>query len=430
MRRRRNVSQRPHALVLAALLLAVAGCGGQSESTEADEVTVFAASAPDGLRATLDAFQQQFGIRVRLTGSANFVEDLQKRLADGDPPDIALFPQPAFLAELARSGDLVPLAPEVVAAVEANFSEGTRQVGEVDGTQFGIFYAANAKSLLWYSPGQFAANGFAVPETWEELTALTERMKRTGTAPWCFGSRTRGGASGWPATDWIEDLVLHTAGVDVYDEWVSGEIPFDDPRIEAAFQLFEETIVSQTQTVGGASRILRTLWNDAGEPLLADPAGCYLSHNPSFWIGSLPPGTTIGPDGDLDVFPLPVLDSSIGSVGVVGGDTAAAFSGRQEVMALLGYLATPESAQPWAAKGGYVSPHRDFDLDLYIDPFDRRVAEILEAAPSLRFDGSDLMPVDVGEGTFRDGMQHFIRTRDFPSTVEIIESGYASRASS
>ncbi len=425
MRQRRSASTRLTVAALASLtVLGVAACGGSEAAPDAD-VTVFAASAPDGLRATLDAFEQETGLTVHLTASADFVEDVRTRVIDGDPPDIALFPQPAFLAELARSGDLVPLAPEVVAAVEENFSEGVRQVGEVDGRQVGMLVAANAKSLLWFRPDVFAEAGLDVPETWDELTTLTRQMRGTGTAPWCFGSRTLGGVSGWPATDWIEDLVLHLHGADVYDRWVAGEIPFDDPRIEEAFDRFEDMVLAPGQTRGGASTILGTPWDEAGMPLLAQPPGCFLSHNPSFWRGSLPARTTIGAEGDVDAFPLPVLDDRVGRPVLVAGDTAAAFTDDPAAMALLEYLASPESVEPWAAAGSYVSPHRGFDLDAYSDPFDRRVAEALADAPVLRFDGSDTMPVAVGEGTFRRGMEHFIRTRDFADAVRIIEAGYA-----
>jgi alpha-glucoside transport system substrate-binding protein len=248
-------------------------------------------------------------------------------------------------------------------------------------------------------------------------------MKGEGFTPWCLGVRALGGESGWPGTDWIEDLVLHEFGGEVYDEWVAGGIPFDDPRIEEAFTLFDATTLETGQTFNGRRGILSALWNQAGEPLFTDPPSCFLHRIPNFWRGSLPEGTSIGPDGDVDVFPLPVLDADVGEAVLVGGDTAAAFTDRQEAMILLEYLASPESGEPWAAEGGYISPHRNFDPEAYRDPFDRRIARVIEEATLLRFDGSDLMPVALGEGTFREGMLNFVRTRDFASTVRIIEAG-------
>lgn len=430
MRHRRGTESRlavrhVFGVALTALVFAVVGCGaGEPTGAGGEEVTVFSVGAPAGLRAALDAFEETSGITVRLTGSDNFVDDLRGRVSEGDPPDIALFPQPALIEELARTGDLVPLSDDVVAAAERNYAPGVRQLGEVDGELFGVLYSVNMKSLVWYRPALFDEFGYEIPETWEELTALTERMKANGVRPWCFGVRALGGESGWPATDWIEDIVLHRFGGEAYVGWVQGEIPFNDPRIEEAFTLFEEATLAAGQTYNGRRGILGTLWNRAGEPLFTDPPECFLHRVPSFWRGSLPTGTTIGPDGDIDVFPLPILDTEIGNAALVGGDTAAAFTNSEEVMLLLEYLASPESGEPWAAEGGYISPHRDFDLERYGDLFDRRVAELIAEASLIAFDGSDLMPVEVGEGTFREGMLHFIRTRDFSSAVRIIDAGF------
>ncbi len=413
------------AVALATFAFVVVGCGNAESTSEGgEEVTVFAVGAPAGLRASLDVFEEQTGITVRLTGSDNFVDDLRGRVSEGDPPDIALFPQPALIEELARAGDLVPLSADVAAVVDENYAPGVRQLGEVDGELFGVFVAANMKSLVWYSPALFEEFGYAIPETWEELSMLTETMRAHGVRPWCFGVRALGGESGWPATDWIEDIVLHSVGREVYAGWVQGEIPFDDPRIEEAFSLFEQATLAPGQTFNGRRGILGTLWNRAGEPLFTDPPGCFLNHVPSFWRSSLPAGTTIGPDGDIDFFPLPILDADVGNAALVGGDTAAAFDEREEVIMLLEYLASPESGEPWAAQGGYISPHRDFDPATYTDSFDRRVAQLIAEASLIGFDGSDLMPVEVGEGTFREGMLNFIQTRDFPSTVRIIDAGF------
>ena len=288
--------------------------------------------------------------------------------------------------------------------VDENYAPGARQLGEVDGQLFGVFYVANVKSLVWYRPDHFDEYGYEIPEL--------------------------GGESGWLGTDWIEDLVLHRFGGEVYDGWVSGEIAFDDRRIEEAFALFDAATLGAGQTFNGRRGILSTLWNRSGEPLFTDPPGCFLNRIPSFWQDSLPEGTTIGPGADIDVFALPILDEEVGEGVLVGGDTAAAFNNREEVMMLLEYLAAPESGEPWAAEGGYISPHLAFDLDAYGDSFDRRVAQIVREASLLRFDGSDLMPVAVGERTFREGMLNFIRTRDFPSTVRIIEAGFESADSS
>jgi alpha-glucoside transport system substrate-binding protein len=70
-------------------------------------------------------------------------------------------------------------------------------------------YKADVKSLVWYVPENFEDAGYEVPGTMEELKALTEQIVADGETPWCIGLGS-GGATGWPATDWVEDMMLRT----------------------------------------------------------------------------------------------------------------------------------------------------------------------------------------------------------------------------
>ena len=103
---------------------------------------------------------------------------------------------------------------------------------------YGFAYKMDLKSLVWYSPEQFEDNGYEIPKTMEELIELSDQMVADGNTPWCIGIES-GNATGWTATDWMEDLMLRTASPAKYDQWVSNELPFNSPEVINAMEVFE-----------------------------------------------------------------------------------------------------------------------------------------------------------------------------------------------
>lgn len=370
----------------------------------------------DALVDTLEPFTEATGITVRLVSSTNLERDLIERVQADEPPDVALVPQPGLVDGLASQlGALQPLPPEVLGPVRANFDQRWVDLTTVDGRVYGVYVQASAKSLVWYSPKVFAERGYEVPEDWEGLEALLRAMvdREAGgvVKPWCLGVRD-GDASGWVGTDWIEDLVLRPEdpdadGAATYDAWVAGDVEFSDPAIAQAFDDAGAMALRSTLASPPSRRVLSTPVQEAGDGLLGSSPDCLLHRQASFSTAWLPAGTSLGPDGDVDVFPLPDRDGGPAPM-VLGGQIAVAFRDRPEVWALLAYLATPEGVAGWARHEGYLAPHRDFPDDGYGSEIDRRIDTMVEEASLLRFDGSDQMPVEVGVGSFWRGMEAFI----------------------
>lgn len=399
------------------------GATGAAVATDAQQdVEVFASLRgrdADALREVLAAFTAETGIPTRYVGTAGFAHRLPERLREGDPPDVALLPQPALLAELARAGHLVAL--DELTGLEDTLHPGAETVGLVDGVRYGVWFRVSLKSLVWYPPAAFEAAGYPLPETWDELLALSRTIAADGTPPWCLGMEDFG-STGWVGTDWIEDLILRLHGPEVYDAWVAREVPFTDPRIAEAFEAFGAVALAPGQVAGGSraaltAPTLRALW-----PMLDDPPGCLLSRQASFQVTDLPPGTRLGPEGDLDVFVLPGVDADAPPL-IAGGDLVAALTDRPETRALVAYLASPEAGEVWAARGGFLSPHAAFASDAYADPFDRRLAELLASAPLVRFDGSDQLPTAIGTGSFWTGMVAYVGGVPLSEVLEVIEAG-------
>jgi alpha-glucoside transport system substrate-binding protein len=277
-----------------------------------------------------------------------------------------------------------------------------------EGGTYGAFVNLTIKSLIWYPVPEFRAAGYAVPQTWSELLALGDRLVADGRTPWCTGF-FQNQYSGWPGTDWIENLLLAGAGPRVYDQWTFHQIPFDSPPVRKAFGRLAKILFTKRYVYGGTKGIRETAVGDAQLPMvLRDPPGCWLFQFPGF-AGQFLPDQSVGTK--TDVFPFPALTERSGGGLLGGGNMVAAFADRPEVREVVRFLLSPGYLAVRAGRGhGLLSPNRRFDLNNY-PTFWRRQAEVLNAAladDTFRFDGSDLMPPEVGLQPFWDAMMTFV----------------------
>ena len=376
-----------------------------SPSPTAPTVSILGSITGDGeatIAEVLAPFEEASGIDVVYEGTDQFATVLTTRLAAGNPPDIALFPQPGLMADLAQAGELVALDEFLDnEQLESAFDRQWLDLASVDGQPYGIWARASLKSLVWYSPPAFAAAGYEVPTTWEELQALSDRMVADGNVPWCIGLES-GAASGWPGTDWVEEFVLRQSGPQVYDSWVSGERPFSDPAIASAFRSFAVLVRDGDRVLGGAVGAISTPFGDSPAALFDDPPGCYLHRQASFISTFFP--DRVEPGRDVAVFPFPAMNPEFGNVLLVSGEQFGLLSDTPEAQAMMDYLTTEQPHSIWSQAEGFVSPFRGIAIESYTDPNTRKQAEILASADTLRFDGSDLMPGEVGTGAFWEGV--------------------------
>ena len=406
----------PAVLSLLAGLVFLARCGGEGGETSSSSSTsdrpsvtvlgVVVGEQQEKLEAALAPFEADTGIDVVYEGTDAFATLLPVRVASNNAPDIAMFPQPGLLADFARLGDLVPLSQFIDAdSLSSSYSQDWLDLGSVDGEPYGVWYRASVKSLVWYSPPAFEAAGYDIPSSWEELIALSDRIVADGGVPWCLGMES-GDATGWAGTDWIEDIVLRTAGGETYDRWVTHDLSFDTPEIQAAFEQFGEIALNPDYVVGGTVGVISTPFGDSPNGLFTDPPQCYLHRQANFITTFFPEDVVLGED--VAMFPLPPIDEAYGLPVLVSGDVFGAFNDTPEVKALMNYLATPQPHEIWAGLGGFISSHSQVSLDAYPDEISRQQAEILANAETVRFDGSDMMPGAVGTGSFWSGITDYV----------------------
>jgi len=386
-----------------------AGDGGSSENFDGATVTITGPERDDpsiaAIQDTLAAFGESVGIEIEYTGDADWEANINTQVEGGNPPNISIFPQPGKLADFARAGSVVALTDEVNATIDEFWSDDFQTYGEVDGTQYGVPVKTDLKSLVWYQPDRFAADGYEVPTTFEEFQTLVADMAAAGGAkPLCVGIES-GQATGWTFTDWTEEMVLRQHGGDVYDQWVSNEIPFDDPQIVESMQTVVDLWSDDNVFASGGS-IAATNFGDNAQPLV--DGDCYMHRQASFFAGFFPEGTAFadGSEGAVDVFYFPDINGD--RPALTAGTYAAAFDDEPATMAVLNYMATADYAQTRQAAqteflegglSGFLSAAQGQDPGVY-QPLEQSFLEILNTSELSRFDASDLMPAAVGAGTF------------------------------
>ncbi|BDO43663.1 ABC transporter substrate-binding protein [Cellulomonas sp. NTE-D12] len=362
----------------------------------------------DSLNSSWADFSKCTGITIQYTGSNTFESDLPVKVNGGNAPNLAIIPQPGLLAQMVATG-AVKDPPAQTVKNEDNWNAAWKGYGSVDGKFYAAPMSANMKSLVWYSPKYFKDNGFTVPTTWADMMSLSDQMagKMTGAAkPWCGGIGS-GTASGWPATDWLEEVVLGKYGGQVYDDWISHKVKFSDPQIQDAMKVVSDWLQNPKWVNGGVGdvkTIATTTFQNAGLPILKNECG--MLQQASFYEAQWPKGTKVGPDGDVFAFKLPAVDPSISTPVEGGGEFVTAFSDDPAVQAVQNYLSSPQWAESRIKVApGWVSANEKVDQSLYTDPIDQLSAKYLaDPKATFRFDASDAMPAAVGAGAEWTGM--------------------------
>lgn len=371
-------------------------------------------------------FEDATGAAVEYAGSDSFESEIRRAAQTGGLPNLAVLPQPGLLADLAAQGDVAPLSAETAEWIRENYAAGESWVdlatsyNEQAGEEAlnGFFYKVDVKSLVWYSPPVFDELGYEIPETMEDLIALSEQAVEDGFNPWCIGLGS-GGATGWPATDWVEDIMLRTQSLDTYDAWVANEIPFDSPEVVNAIDTFGTFARSEDFTGMSPAEVVATDFRDAPDGLFQFPPACLMHRQASF----IP--TFFPEDAEYDFFYFPAFEGEDLGSPVLGAGTVWAITDENDAAyAFIDFLKLPIAHEIWMAQSGFLTPHKGVNTELYANETLRGMGDILLGATSFRFDASDLMPSEIGAGAFWTGMVEYMRTGDAQAEAASIQSAW------
>lgn len=408
------------ALMMAALL--VFGACASNETVPEDKATkadsgdseqggsvsvaaVWTGDEQANFEAVLDAFSEQTGISTTYKSTGDDVGAyLGTQIEGGNPPDVAMLPQPGLLRDLASDGSLTAANEDVSAALGENFAPVWTDLGSSDGQLYGVYFKAANKSTWWYNTAAFEQAGVEPPSTWEDMLSAAQTVNASG-VPFV----SIGGADGWTLTDWFENIYIQTAGPEKYDQLATHEIPWTDQSVIDALNTFAELVGDEANIAGGTQGALQTDFPTSVSQVYTNPPKAASVYEGDFVAGVISGETKATVGKDADFFPFPAIGGGGGAV-VGGGDVAVALTDNDAAQQLLAFLATPEAAEVWAERGGFTSPNQALDTSVYPDDITRRSAESVASAEVFRFDLSDLQPAAFG-GTVGKGL--FLRFQDF-----------------
>ncbi|WP_315096066.1 ABC transporter substrate-binding protein [uncultured Cellulomonas sp.] len=374
-------------------------------------------------------FEECTGATVDYQADKQFEQQILVRAEAGNPPDIAIVPQPGLLAQLVGTGTVVEASQGTSDNVDEFWDPAWKEYGAVDGTFYAAPSGASVKSLVWYSPAQFEENGWEIPTTLDDLADLTETIAGTGIKPWCAGIASDA-ATGWPITDWMEDMMLRTAGPDEFDQWVAHEIPFNGPEATTALDAVGDYLKNPDYVNGGfgdVTSIASTAFQDGGLPIL--DGQCALHRMASFYAANWPQGTEVAEDGAVFAFYLPGETEDDRPV-LGAGEFVTLFADRPEVHALAEFW----SSDTWAnlkAKassdltgGGWITANTGLDQANLVNPIDILSADILlDADAVFRFDGSDRIPAAANNAFWKEATA-WITGQSTADTLDKIEAAW------
>jgi alpha-glucoside transport system substrate-binding protein len=323
---------------------------------------------------------------------------------------------------MVATGKAVPVTSAVMKNIDTYYNPAWKTFTTIKGKVYGAPFGASSKSLVWYSPAQFKKLGVSVPKTWAEMEAVAAKFKAAGSNPWCAGIES-GAATGWPATDWIEEMVLRELGPDQYNKWWKGELKFSSPEILGVMNKVAAWLGTSSQ-VGDLKSVATRRFQDAGVPGLKDGT-CGMLQQASFYASMFPAGTTFGPGKDADAFYLPATNTKFGSPIEGGGEFPVAFSNRKEVGFVQDYLSSPVYGTPRAALGGWTSANSGIPLSAYKDPVLKVVAGSLQAKKgAIVFDASDLMPTAVNGAFWKEMTKFYAEGKSMKDVAAAIDANW------
>ncbi|MFI9585214.1 ABC transporter substrate-binding protein [Streptomyces sp. NPDC052236] len=434
---------------VSALALALAGCGDDDDGANATPnetngnqsastvqlprlngeklqiAAVWSGAEQKNFTKVLKEFEKRTGATVTFVPAQDpIVNFLGTKIAGGAPPDVAMLPQVGAIQQAVERKWAKPVGAEAKAQLAKNYSTGWQQLGAVDGTQYGVYYKAANKSLIWYNNTVFENAGATEPKTWKEFLATAETISASGVTPVSVG-----GADGWVLTDWFENIYLSQAGPEKYDQLAQHKIKWTDPSVKAALTTLGELFGKPALIAGGADGALQTEFPTSVTQTFSggdQPKAAMVFEGDFVTVNIAQTKAKIGTDAK--VFPFPAVGAQ--PPVVTGGDAAVALKDSKGAQALLTFLASSDAAKISAESGGFISPNKSLDLSAYPNDVQRAIAKALIAAgDNFRFDMSDQMPQSFG-GTPGKGewkaLQDFLKNpKDVAGAQQRLESDAA-----
>ncbi len=403
-------------LLTAIIFLASAVFAGGKQEAKKEEgkiggtvsvLTVWGGNELEIFKNMVKPFEERTGIKVEHEGTRDIEAVLTTRVKAGNPPDIAGLPGPGQMAQFAKEGKLVDLSTFLdMEQMKKDYAQSWIDLGTVNGKLVGIFIKAAIKGPIWYNPKALKAEGISIPKTWDEMMAISKKLVSQGKTPWAIGLES-GAASGWAGTDWLEDIMLRTAGPEKYMEWYKGKLAWTSPEVKKAWQMWGEIVANDKMVYGGRQYVLSTNFGQAFAPLFSNPPQAYFHHQATFIQGFIMKQfPNLKPVEDFNFFGFPAINPKYSKAVEAAGDLFGMFNDTPQARALMKYLTSAEAQSYWVKAKAGLSPNRSVPISDYPDELLKNAGKILSGSEIVVFDASDMMPSSMNQAFWAAVMKY------------------------
>jgi alpha-glucoside transport system substrate-binding protein len=405
-------------LLTAALPLMAGGGKEEAEPMEGDEgqiggslsvIATWGGQEEEVFKSMIEPFTEETGIQVNFTGTRDMDAILSTRVDAGNPPDVAVFANPGKLAEFVQQGEMVELDQILdMDMIRDEYSQSWVDLGTIDGQYVGLFTKTAAKGFIWYDPETQEMYDVQIPESWDQLLELSRNiMNNTEMAPWVVALES-GAASGWPGTDWLENIFIKMHGPELYNQWHQGELAWTSDEVRSVWEAWGKIVGNTDMMYGGSQYALTTNFNQAHVPVYKEDPSAVFTFQATFLKGFITDQyPNLEPETGFNVFRFPSINDEYAASVVIAGDVVGLFNDTPQSRAFIKYLATAEAQGYWLETGA-ISPNTEVALEEYTDPIIREAARTMQESEIVVFDASDLMPSELNQ-TFFSGVMDYVQ---------------------
>ncbi|HLZ58712.1 MAG TPA: ABC transporter substrate-binding protein [Ktedonosporobacter sp.] len=416
----------------------LAACGGPPSAgpsagsapakvTSIDAMTEWGGEELDSFNAINAAFTAKTGIQVKVESTRDLPAVLQTRVRGNNPPDICGMPTLALMYQMADQNKLVKLDSFIdMTKYKQDYSQAWIDLGSYKGSLYAVLPKANGKATVWYNPTQFQSVGGAIPQTWDDMIAVSDKIAAAGKYPWSMGVESSA-SSGWPAADWVSEIYMNKYGPDMYNKWVKHQIPWNDPSIKDAISMFGQIANGKHYINGAPQAILATGFQDASFEPFTSPPKAYMYYLGDFAAGfittqfkNLKAGT------DFNFFPFPTINPQYKGAITGGADLVVGMKDNDGTRQFLQFLATAEAQTIWVKRGGSTAVNKSVNLADYPDPVAKQSAQVLSSATAVQLSVGDLIPTAL-QSAYWKGLLTYIGN---PGQLDTVLSGLEDTAKS
>jgi alpha-glucoside transport system substrate-binding protein len=396
------------------------GEGGSDVSGTISVQAVWTGQEGESFQAVIEAFNEQYpDVTVNYKSAQDIATVLSTAVEGGNPPDVAALPNPGLMTDFASRGAIQPI-DFARDTIEENYSEDWINLGSAENQLYGVFFKGANKSTVWYNAQVFEDAGVEPATEWEQLLEDAKTISASGVPAYSIG-----GSEGWVLTDLFENIYLRTAGPELYDQLVAHEIPWTHESVTTALEEMAKVVGDEQNLAGGTQGALQTDFTGSVTQVFTDPPKAAMIFEGDFVGGVITNETNAELGEGANVFKFPSIGGEGENFVVGAGDVVVMFKDSPAAQAFVEFLATPEAAQVWAERGGFLSPNQNVSEDAYGDDITRELATALAGAETFRFDASDLMPAAFGSDALFKGLQDFLGN---PDNVQQIQKQLENQA--